>query len=56
MDDKNVTLLSCGRIDDDIYRGDAKYAIKTLDLEEGEKLVGVKSGGRGRKCVWHYDF
>ncbi len=49
--DKNhVSILKAGECSLDLNCEEHR-----IDLKEGERIIGVKSGGRGAKTAHHYD-
>ncbi len=52
-----AVLLSCGHIDFPYNTRETKFVrVKELILEEGQRLIGFRSGGRGRNDASHCDF
>jgi hypothetical protein len=55
--DDGAVLLKVGNIDDPNMRNFTKrYSVTTLTLNHNQRLVGVRSGSRGRAGAWHYSF
>lgn len=55
IDNNNETLLACGEINNSSWRKYDWISIKVVILKEGERLLGVKSGGRDCYYAEHYD-
>ena len=49
-------LLTCGNIDSPIYRKHHNVGLSEFTLKEGERLIGVKSCGKGKNEAAHFDF
>ena len=51
FDVKNTKLLESG-----YWTADSSYREHRIDLQEDERIIGFKSGGRGSPYAYHYDF
>lgn len=51
FDAQNNSLLKAGYIAEDL-----KYPYLDVELEDGERIVGFKSGSRGSTKAAHFDF
>ena len=50
LDKNNTIILKAGNWPEDPNRKDFR-----IDIKEGERIVGVKSGRRGMATAWHHD-
>ena len=51
FDINNTKLLESG-----YWTAQSYYKEHRIDLQEGERIIGFKSGRRGQKLAQHYDF
>lgn len=55
MDADHNTLLATGYINTPSYRANEDYLVIKIDLDKGERLVGIKSNSRAEQRGRHYD-
>ena len=53
LDKNNTIILKAGHVWD--TKLDSNRKEYRIDIKEGERIVGVKSGRRGMATAWHHD-